>query len=331
MIRLHAHADGSRPVVITAAGGGHTGRALALAERLAGSVELAFIIVKGDEWSRKKLSKYGKIFEIPRVRAPNEHFVKGIYRALLQLPVLTRLFAKIKPCVLVSTGAGIGVSAGLAAKILKIPIYNIESIVRFIKPSMSARLLRPLSKVTVLHWEEQLRIHPSGRVYGPIFEKPKYKPWKGDYILVTGGTHGFKKLFDIISRIGWKNVVIQTGRVNPEPYRRSHPEWIVFRFDPDFGRWLSGASLVITHFGQTVIDSVLTYRKPTVIVYNREWRTAASLGDARMLSRKLGAPLVEDLSLSSLLRAIEMAREAEIKEYPDGASRLANEILENYN
>jgi len=103
---------------------------------------------------------------------------------------------------------------------------------------------------------------------------------------------------------------------------------VVFRFTRDFGRWLAGARVVVTHFGQTAVDAALTYRKPTVIVYNPEWKTAAGIGDARFLARKLNAVLVEELTLESLEAAVRDAMARKPVSYEDGGQRLAEEILE---
>ena len=79
---------------------------------------------------------------------------------------------------------------------------------------------------------------------------------------------------------------------------------------------------MVIHFGQTAVDAALTYGKPTVIVYNPEWRTAAGLQDARLLAGKLNAVLVEELTVGRL----EKARTTRPPRYPDGAKRLADEI-----
>jgi len=314
-------------VAITAAGGGHTGRAVALAERLYGKFDLLFLVSRGDRWSRSKLEKYGQIIEVPRIRSPNESLAKAAARLL---PALLSALRRVprELCVFVSMGAGLSIPAAVAAWLKGVRVYNVESIVRFVRPSLAARVLRPFSDVTVLHWEEQLHIHPSGRVYGPIYERPKYPVRDEGYVLVTGGSYGFKALFDSVSNLGLENVVLQTGQVDPEPYRRRHPGWRVFRFSPDFGRWLAGARVVVTHFGQTAVDAALTYRKPTVIVYNPEWRTAAGLEDARILARKLNAVLVENPIPAAIRVAIEEAVRRKPPSYINGGDVLAREMLE---
>ncbi len=316
-------------VVVTAAGGGHTGRAHALAQHLVerlGRDRLVFLVARGDGWSREKLGGFGRIVEISRVRGSNESVVVGLARGVRGIFEAAHALPR-NICTFVSMGASISVPAGFIARVRGAFIYNVEAVVRFTRPSLSARLLRPISHVTVLHWEEQLRIHPRGRVYGPIYPRPKYRPRDEGYILVTGGSQGFPELFNAVSRLGLERVVLHTGRVDPRPYRGRHPGWIVFSFDPDFDRWLAGAHLVVTHFGNTAVEAALTDGKPVVIVYNPAWRTAAGYEDAKILAEKLNAVLLRGPPTpEELERAIREAEGRKPPAYPNGAARLAEEI-----
>ena len=129
-------------------------------------------------------------------------------------------------------------------------------------------------------------------------------------------------LFDSIAKTGLKNVVLQTGRINPEKYKKIHSEWIVFDFDPDFQKWIAGASVVVSHLGKTVIDAALTYGKPVVIVPNPEWTHTAGLADAKILAKKLNAEIVEEISPENILNAIDKVREKKPPRYEDGAAKL---------
>ncbi len=313
-------------VVVTASGGGHTGYAVALAQRLHGKADLLFIVPRGDEWTRSKVERYGGVVEVSKPRGPRD----SLGKLLLRMPgAFLESIGRVpgEYDVFVSTGSNHSVPPAIIARLKGLRVYNLESSVRFTRPSLSARWLRPFSHVTVLQWEEQLKLHPNGVVYGPFYEYPEYEPVDKGYILVTGGTYGHKLLFDAVSELELENIVLQTGRVDPEPYKKKHPEWTVFRFDPDFGKWLAGASVVVSHLGKTVIDAALTYRKPVVIVPNPEWTLTAGWEDARILAGKLNAVVVEDITPRSLLEAIEEARKRKPPTYPDGAARLAEELL----
>jgi UDP-N-acetylglucosamine:LPS N-acetylglucosamine transferase len=313
---------------ITASGGGHTGYAVSLAQRLVGKAEIFFYVPSGDRWTISKIRKYGGYAELIKPRGPNEglgKLIRGFPGAMFQ-----SLKAVKDIDLFISSGSNHSIAPAIAAWLKRIPVINIESSVRFTKPSSSAKSLSMIAELTVLQWEEQKKILPRGRVFGPLYEAPEYSIEDKGYVLVTAGTYGYKKLFDVIASLDLDNVVIQTGRIDPSIYREKKPRWVVFDYDPEFSRWIAGASLVITHLGKTVIDSALTYRKPTIIVPNPEWRLTAGKEDARILAEKLGTCYQEDLEPESMITAIDKCRKKIPKEFVDGAEELAKYLLDNY-
>jgi len=206
-----------------------------------------------------------------------------------------------------------------------VQVVNIESLIRFTKPSKTALVLQPISALTALHWEEQKRLL-KGVVVGPTLCKPEIKSWNGGYILVSGGTYGHRLLFDALSESTLSNVVLQTGRVDTTPYIKRHPEWKVITFTERFHELLAGAELVVTHFGGTVLDAAI-YGKPAVLAPNPEWTRTAGIKDAEYLARKINAVLVSEIDLEILLDAIKEARRRKVPTLPDGAENLANKIM----
>ena len=320
-------------IVVSASGGGHTGRAAALGHFLrtmngSCSENLYFVIRRGDKWTSSKVGKLGGIIEVRSIRNVNESIVKGIIRLPAAfIDAWRRLPSSI--CSFVSMGASISIPAAITAKLRGARIYNVETIVRFVKPSLTARALRPISDVTVLHWEEQRKIHPGGIVYGPLYPPPLHEPRDDGYVLVTGGSYGFPELFRTVSELGLDRVVMQTGRIDPEPLKKRNPGWIVFRFDPEFDKWLARAHIVITHFGNTAVEAALTYHKPVIMVYNPAWRTAAGLEDAKIFAKKINAVFLPKPPTREELRAaIREAENTKPPRYPNGAEKLAKELKE---
>jgi UDP-N-acetylglucosamine:LPS N-acetylglucosamine transferase len=315
----------TKNVLILAGGGGHTAYAYALAQRLYGRANLHFLVPEGDKLSFERLSKFGAIEFLlkPReAKTPTTEFIPKLLKAFAEA------FQKVPSefNVVVSTGSNFCIPPCLFAWMKGIPIVNIESSVRFTKASKTALLLQPFSTITALHWEEQKKLLKKGTVVGPLIPKPEVEPWNGGYILVTGGTLGHKRLFDVISESELKNVVLQTGAVNPEPYRRRHPEWKILKHTARFYELVAGADVVITHFGATILEA-LVYRKPTVVVPNPEWTRTAGVEDAKHYVRKINAVMVSEITLKNILNAIEEARGREYPKLPDGSSNLAEIIL----
>jgi UDP-N-acetylglucosamine--N-acetylmuramyl-(pentapeptide) pyrophosphoryl-undecaprenol N-acetylglucosamine transferase len=315
----------SKNVLILAGGGGHTAYGYALAQRLYGKANLHFLVPEGDKLSFERLSKFGAVEFLlkPReAKTPTREFIPRLMKAFVEAAKkVSNDFD-----VVVSTGSNFCIPPCLFAWIKGTPIVNIESSVRFTKASKSALLLQPFSAITVLHWEEQKKLLKRGTVVGPLIPKPEVEPWNGGYILVTGGTLGHKRLFDVIAESKLKNVVLQTGKVNPEPYRKRHPEWKIIEYSAKFYELVAGADIVITHFGATILEAMV-YRKPMVIVPNPEWTRTAGVEDAECYARKINAVMISEIALKNLLGAIEEARGREYPKLPDGSANLANLIL----
>jgi len=311
-------------ILILAGGGGHTGYSYALAQALFGRANLSFIVPEDDFLSYRKLSRFGKVDTLIKARGPKtptHEFAPRLAKSFAEsLGKITRRFN-----VVVSSGSNFCIPPATIAWFRGIPIVNIESSVRFSRASRTAILLRPLSELTALQWEEQRKLL-DGVVVGPILTRPEVEPSKGRYILVTGGTYGHRLLFDTINESDLHNVVLQTGRIDPNSYMKAHPEWKVLTLTERFSELLAGAEVVVTHFGSTVLEAV-AYRKPVVLVPNPEWTRTAGIEDADYLARKVNAVLVREISLEGLLEAVRIAKKRSVPQFPNGAETLANLIL----
>lgn len=312
-------------MLILAGGGGHTAYGYALAQRLYGRTDLQFLVPEGDKLSYERLSKFGTVNFLlkPReAKTPTSEFIPKLAKAFAEA------FKKVpsKFDVVVSTGSNFCIPPSFFAWMKGIPVINIESSVRFTKASKTALLLQPFSAITALHWEEQKKLLKRGIVVGPLIPKPEVEPWNGGYILVTGGTLGHKRLFDVISESKLENVVLQVGKIDPQPYRKRHPKWKILDHSARFYELVAGADVVVTHFGATILEALI-YRKPTVVVPNPEWTRTAGAEDAKYYARKVNAVMVSEITLENILNAIEKAKGKKHPKLPDGSSNLADLIL----
>jgi len=313
-------------VLILTGYGGHVGEAYALAQRLQGKVTLSFLVPEGDELSRKRLSRFGRIgtLVLPREpKTPHHVFIPRLMKAFIQSFIkVTRKYNLV-----ISLGSNFCIPPALVAWSKGIPVVNVENVFMFVKPAKTTRILQYFSKLTALQWDEQRRIL-TGVVVGPLIPKPEVKPHDGGYILVTGGTYGHKVLLDTIAESNLRNLVLQTGKIDPEPYRKRHPEWKIITVTPDFQELIAGASLVVTHFGSTVLETI-AYKKHTLLVppYT-EWTRTASVKDSEYFARKLNYVLITEITLKNLLKGMKEAAKREIPTLPDGARNLADKILE---
>lgn len=296
-----------KTALILAGGGGHTSIALAIAQILLGKVNMSFLAPERDWLSRKILTKYGKVENLAKLRDP----LTPNYQMIVKFPMaLMKSFQKVKNYdLVVSCGSNFCIPPAMIARLRQIPVINIESRVAIRTPSKTARILHPISSLTVLQWEEQKR-NLKGTVTGPIFPRREFKPWNGGYILVTGGTEGHKQLFDALSDSAVHNIVLQTGKIDPGIYSKKHPEWKVFSISEKFQEILAGADIVITHQGGGTIFESILYEKPLIIVHNPDLKRTAGVEDIRILAMKANAIFLVKITTNRILHAID-----EIKKY----------------
>jgi UDP-N-acetylglucosamine:LPS N-acetylglucosamine transferase len=314
----------SKKVLISAGGGGHTGYAYALAQRLYGKASLDFLVPEGDLLSKERLRRFGNVNSLlkPRgARTPTSEFVPNLLKAFLE----SSRRVKGKYDAVISTGSNFSIPPCFLARLRGAPLVNIESSVRFTRASKTALILQPFSAVTALQWKEQKKLLKRGVVFGPLLPKPEVVPYSGGYVLVTGGTLGHKMLFDAVSASSLENVVLQTGQIDPGQYKQKHPEWKVIDFSARFYELVAGADVVVTHFGSTALEALI-YRKPMVMVLNPEWKRTVGKSDAEIFADKVNASFIWDVSVEKLLKAIEEARKRKIPSVEDGAKKLAEAI-----
>ena len=312
-------------IILLAGGGGHTGYAYAIAQFLDGKCDMEIIVPEGDQLSLNRLQKFGSIRTLVKPRGPRTSlapFLGGLAKSFFSSSHLLK-----GKCVMVSLGSNFCIPPCLLGWKNGSPIINVESSVRFIKASKTARILSKFATITALQWEEQRKLLPKGEVFGPIIAKPEIESYDGGYILVTGGTYGHKLLFQTVNSSDLDNVVLQAGALYTAEYSRKHPKWRVIDYAVRFYELIAGAEVVISHFGETIIDSALVYGKPTVISVNPDWTRTAGLDDAIVLSDKVNGILLDQFTPNALYEAIEKAKQMKPPKLVSGAELLAKRIL----
>ncbi len=122
--------------------------------------------------------------------------------------------------------------------------------------------------------------------------------------------------------------MLQIGRLNPEHYRKLRPDWIVFDFDPDIDKWIAGARVITGHTSVTLLEAIITYRKPVIIYWNPEWSLADTFQGVILFSKKINAQVIVDTDPNTILETINKVKPPlDIRE--DGAKKLVKLILES--
>lgn len=294
-------------ILLLAGGGGHTGLAIAVGERLKEvikDVHVVFATPRDDQWSVNRIKRrIGeiKILKIHKPRNPGEPFYKlipGLLKAFIDSISIKDFFD-----VILCTGSNYSFAPVVVSwlkRVVRGNVLCIEDVFRINKPSRTVNILYRLNIANVLlQWNIQKNLYPTRSVYvGLVYEKPIYKVKDGGFILVTMGTMGNRELLRLLLKTNLENVVVQTGGLDPEVVLRKKPMWRAFRFDPDIDRLIAEASVVIASPGVTTINSAVAYRKPTVMVYNPDIVLGANVDEIRSVAKLLGIPFVDPRNCS---------------------------------
>jgi len=90
-----------------------------------------------------------------------KNLIKNIYIAL-------KILFKERPDIIVSTGAGVAVSFFYLGKLLGAKLIYIEVYDRIDSPTLTGKLVYPITDAFVLQWEEQKKFYPKGQVLGQL-------------------------------------------------------------------------------------------------------------------------------------------------------------------
>jgi len=82
--------------------------------------------------------------------------------------VALKVLFKEKPDVIISTGAGVAIPFFFLGKLLRKKLVFIEAYERIDTPSLTGKIVYPITDVFILQWEEQRKFYPRGRMLGQI-------------------------------------------------------------------------------------------------------------------------------------------------------------------
>jgi beta-1,4-N-acetylglucosaminyltransferase len=95
---------------------------------------------------------------------------KNPIRFLLSVPVVFNLLLREKPDLIVSTGSEIAIPVFYIARLLGIRTMFIESLSRVKEPSVTGKLVYPISSVFLVQWKSLLNIYgKKAQYWGSVF------------------------------------------------------------------------------------------------------------------------------------------------------------------
>ncbi|MBD7916451.1 UDP-N-acetylglucosamine--LPS N-acetylglucosamine transferase [Clostridium sp. Sa3CUN1] len=80
-----------------------------------------------------------------------------------------KLLKKEKPDLIISTGAAPAIPFFYIGKLFRAKVVYIEVYDRIEKPTITGKIVYPISDLFILQWEEQKKFYPKGKVLGGLF------------------------------------------------------------------------------------------------------------------------------------------------------------------
>lgn len=97
---------------------------------------------------------------------PTNRNIKNLIRnTFLAIKILN----KEKPDLIISTGAAVAIPFFYFGKLFGKKVVYIEVYDRIDKPTITGKIVYPISDLFILQWQEQLKFYPKGELMGGLF------------------------------------------------------------------------------------------------------------------------------------------------------------------
>ncbi len=130
-------------ICLTCSHGGHLTEILQLMDAFQGQ-DLFFITYEG-----ARSSELNKKYTL-------KNLGKNPVRFLLSIPKVFSILLREKPDIVISTGSEIAIPVFYTAKLLRIKTMFIESLCRVEEPSLSGKIVYPVSDIFLVQWKQLL-------------------------------------------------------------------------------------------------------------------------------------------------------------------------------
>ncbi|MBI1694381.1 polysaccharide biosynthesis protein [Lactobacillus crispatus] len=118
------------------------------------------------EANQLKKETFNRIFTVKQINRKEKffflHFIELIFYSFF-------VYKKIKPDVIISTGALVTVPISIIAKLFHKKVIYIESFARIYKPSLTGKIMYKFADVFIVQWKELLKYFPRAKYFGGIF------------------------------------------------------------------------------------------------------------------------------------------------------------------
>ncbi len=154
-----------KKIVLISSLGGHLEQLLSLNDVI--NNYNSYIITEKNSSTEKLQKKYEKINYLPYISRKNIFVFLINYMKCLFLSIV--FFFRIKPEIIVTTGAGCVIPMCLCAKIFRRKIIFIETFSRIDSKTLTGRICYYFADIFIVQWEDLKKIYPKSIFLGPIY------------------------------------------------------------------------------------------------------------------------------------------------------------------
>jgi UDP-N-acetylglucosamine transferase subunit ALG13 len=287
-----AHPASAVEVLIVCSCGGHLFDALSIAPAWADRSRAWVSFDKADVRSLLSTERVYYAYGPTNRNGPN---------LLRNVRLAHKVLRDTRPRVVVTTGAGVGVPFAWVARVRGARIVYVECAGRVDRPSLSARLIRPVASRRYAQWPELAKAWKGARYAGNVLlsARPDGPTPDGTGVLITVGTNEapFDRLVHAAAGLGEEPVVVQHGASNVRPHGARCLDYLPF---DDLDRLIGSSRVVVTHAGIGSVATALSHGRRPVIV-PRLRRLGEAVDDhqvffARKLEEAGLATVIEDVA-----------------------------------
>lgn len=256
-------------VCLAASGGGHIRQLLDLEK--AWSPHDYFFVSEDTALSRSLIHKYPVHFlcHFALGQIKREGLARAVWCGLKNFFGSTRIAFRLRPDVIISTGAGTVFFLILWAKLLGAKFILIETFARFDKPSIFARIASPFADYIIVQSAALTKAFPGAAVFDPLEILDKPRPDKKSLLFATVGvTLPFDRMIEMVAKLKEtgeisEDVVFQTGIGGLAPAGVESFETLPF---DRVTSYLREADIVVCHGGTGSVITALREGCRTIVV-----------------------------------------------------------------
>lgn len=154
-----------RKVLFIASTGGHLSEILKL-DKVMKKYE-SYLVTEKTDTTKELVVK--DIKKIDYLLYCNKSHLSYIYKAPFNLIKSLIIFLKIKPDVVITTGAHTGVGMCYIGKLFRKKVIYIETLANIETRTLSGRLVYPIADLFVVQWESMLKLYPKAVLGGWLY------------------------------------------------------------------------------------------------------------------------------------------------------------------